>query len=374
MEGFKQQLKQELDQHVPFTNEIKQRLIQTKRPTPKRNWQVPAVFVAACCMIGILLFSLLPTNQTSVANIKEPPELPIIDVTNEKVINPEYALLIGKQWMLGFLPMVVDEKAPISYGDYVAYYTKEGVIVSTVFGLAKDQVNMEQGQVSVNGEVLKVRGLGEKIEESTIKNPLENPYYFFNWRMSSEKMLDSSLTAASDEFVVYDNQEEGHTMIKINEAQLIGKVVGIQNFNVTFKLTDEEQTIYETFKKDHNLDHLSDVDPLSIAKIYLMAEIEGDYDTYKALFTTVEDDSTNEIRSYNKKMKPIREAYFTNEISRLISAYVFAGLEKGKFTQTSGNTGEIKFSTVNGDGEETSFSMRKNDDGIWQPAFTRAIY
>ena len=41
--------------------------------------------------------------------------------------------------------------------------------------------------------------------------------------------------------VVYDS-DEGHTIMKISEGQLVGKVVGFQNFELTFELSEQERS------------------------------------------------------------------------------------------------------------------------------------
>ena len=370
MEGFKEQLKQELEQHAPFTNEMKQRLLQTKRPKSKINWPVLSVFIAACCLIGIMIFTLLPTsNQSSLAEIEEPALLPIIDVTNEKVIDPKYALLLGKQWMLHFLPMVIDEESSFSYGDYVAYYGRDGLVVSTVLGLEKDTVKMEQGKIVVNEEILRVRGLGDSIGQAFLENPFKNPYYFF--KGDEQKFIDQTVTTTKDELVVYDFNE-GHTISKIEESQLVGKVVAIQNFNLTFELSPEELEVYEAFKVDHNLERLKNISALAMTKMFLFSDIEKDYEIYETLFTTVENDETMSVKSYYERTKLVRQELFTEEVNRLIIANLFAGLENAQFNQESETKGFLTFTNI--EGMETSASMEKNEQGLWQPAFSRSVY
>ena len=94
MKEFKNQLKRELQQDAPYTNELKQRLLQTKRKPKKRNWQVLSVSVAMCCLIGmILLAQFSPSKSVQTAN-EGTPLLPIIDVVNElEVIEPQKAYL-----------------------------------------------------------------------------------------------------------------------------------------------------------------------------------------------------------------------------------------------------------------------------------------
>lgn len=64
-----------------------------------------------------------------------------------------------------FLPMIIDKEAPITYGDYIAFYGTDGLVVSTVVGLGNDHVAMKQGQILVEDTPLKVHGLNEQIKK-----------------------------------------------------------------------------------------------------------------------------------------------------------------------------------------------------------------
>lgn len=171
---------------------------------------------------------------------------------------------------------------------------------------------------------------------------------------------------------LYHN-ENGHTITTISEQQLAGKVIGVPKVEPTFELSIEEKALYDGFKASHNLELFRNIDPISIAKIYVVAEMQQDFAMYKALFTTVDNRETKEIRKYIEHAQLVREAYFTKEIERLHSAGAFAGLEAGTFTEQSEDTGIITFFSPM-TGSETTITMRKNDKGIWQPAFTRPIY
>ena len=160
MKAFKDRLKEELRQDAPFTTEIKQRISQPKQMKRRINWRVLSVSIAACFIIGLML-SIEFFQQNSLQTVSQQNELlPIVDdVSSLDVIEPEYAHLLGKQWMLHFLPMIIDKEATITYGDYIAFYGTDGLVVSTVLGLGKDHVTMKQGQILVNNTALKVHGL-----------------------------------------------------------------------------------------------------------------------------------------------------------------------------------------------------------------------
>lgn len=371
MKEFKDKLKEELQSEVPFTADVKKRLMQIPPKRQQTNWKVQTIAASACILLTFLIITQFPQLSKQAFSSEVEP-LSIITTDSSNVIDPEYAFLLGDQWMLRGLPMIVEENAQLNYGDYVAYYSTNGIVVSTVLGLSGDKVHMDQGQILVNDKILHVHGLGEKITNDNEDNPLQNPYFFHNISKVIDDFINKEVMTKKGEFVIYDNQS-GHTITTITDAQIIGKVIGVQNFKPTFSLSTDEKKLYDAFKESLDIELFRGVSPLSIAKIYIVAEMELDYEIYNALFTTVEDPSTKQIRKYNEKAQKVREAYFTKEIQQLISAYVFAGLENGTFREINDTLGEISYiSPING--SETSFNMRKNKKGIWQPAFSRALY
>ncbi|WP_052344311.1 S26 family signal peptidase [Bacillus ndiopicus] len=296
--------------------------------------------------------------------------LPILN-EGKHIVDVEYSDFLGDSWML-YSPLIIDENASITYGDYIVYYGKNGLAGSTVLGLPGDEVVIEQGRVLVNNEELQIHGLNKKIDKMTQDNPMTNPYFFHRKGEATDRFIDQKMLANENEWIIYNN-EGGHTILNITNAQIAGKVIGVQKFEPTFELNTEEKALYEAFKASHNLELLRNIAPLTIAKIYIVAEMEQEYSMYKALFTTIDDEETREVRDYIKKAQPVREAYFTKEIEQLGAAKVFAGLETGEFIQQSEDYGTITFfSSI--DGMETRVTMRKNDKGIWQPAFSRPIY
>ncbi|MGN7476811.1 hypothetical protein ACTHOQ_03055 [Solibacillus silvestris] len=373
MKEFKNQLKQELKHDAPFTDELKRRLLQTKRKPEKRNWQVLSVSAAICCLIGMLVFAQLsPQHNVQTAN-EGGTLLPIIeDVSGLEVIEPRKAYLLGEQWMLHSFPMVIDQDAPITYGDYVAYYTPEGIIVSTVLGLADDSVTMDEGQIRVNGTVLTVRGLGEKIGEEEKKDPFKNPYYFYEWGIKFTPFANETINTGKDELLVYNN-EDYQQLLKVKNAQLAGKVTAIQAPDeLALTLTPDEQAVYEAFKTDYDLERLRTVSPIAITKMFLFSEIEQDYETYEALFTNVENKHTLEVKRHYEKTKAVRQQLFTPELNRLMIAAGFNGVEQATFEQRSETEGWVVFTGENG--LPASAGMEKNEQGIWQPSFSRAVY
>jgi len=372
MKEFKAKLKEELRQDAPFTNDIKQRLLQPKPIKRKCNWQVVSVSIAACFIIGLMLFVEFSQKNNLQTASQQNELLPIVDdVSSLDVIEPKYAYLLGEQWMLHFLPMIIDKESTITYGDYIAFYGTDGLVVSTVLGLGNDHVTMNQGQILVDHTALKVHGLNEQIKKEDMNDPFNNSYLFHNLGTKPEPFIDKSISTKEKEFVVYDN-DEGHTIMKINEGQLVGKVIGFQNFELTFELTEQEQQVFDAFKTDYNVEKLKNMTPQAITKMFLLSDIEKDYETYEALFTTNINEETESVRRYYEKTKIVRQELFTEEINRLIIANLFAGIENAEFEQQTDTIGVIKFISI--EGSQTELGMEKNAQGIWQPSFSRGIY
>lgn len=153
-------------QDAPFTNDIKQRILQPKLIKRKLNWQVVSVSIAACFIIGFMLFVEFSQKNSLQTASQQNVLLPIVDdVSSLDIIEPKYAHLLGEQWMLHFLPMIIDKAAPITYGDFIAFYGTDGLVVSTVLGLGNDHVTMKQGQILVEETPLKVHGLNAQIKK-----------------------------------------------------------------------------------------------------------------------------------------------------------------------------------------------------------------
>ena len=372
MKVFKAKLKEELRQDAPFTNDIKERLLQPKTIKRKSNWQVVSVTIAACFIIGLIL-SVEFSQKNNLQTASQKNELlPIVDnVSSLDVIEPKYTHILGEQWMLHFLPMIIDKDTTITYGDYIAFYGTDGLVVSTVLGLGNDNVSMNQGQILVDNKALKVHGLNEQIKNEDINDPYNNSYLFHNRGTKPEPFIDKSISTTEKELVVYDN-DEGHTIMKINEGQLVGKVVGFQNFELTFELTEQEQQVFDAFKTDYNVERLKNMTPQAITKMFLLSDIEKDYETYEALFTTNINEETESVRRYYEKTKIVRQELFTEEINRLIIANLFAGFESAEFEQQTDTIGIVKYISI--EGSQTELGMEKNEQGIWQPAFSRGIY
>ena len=395
MNNFKEQLRRELRADVPFTEEMKQRILThdrlTKGMSKKYNWRVSIISLAFVVILGFVAMLSFISNETMASKTvttlpknaddliallkKNETVLPVIESNGREVIHPDTSFLIGKQWMLSGLPMVVEPDAEIQVGDYIAYYNTYDITVVPVYGVAGDQVQTSNGQVMVNGEFLALPGTVPPItfEDAEQQKILQ---YYFGYRSHFSRAQRETIDVGLDqlrehEYAVYMN-DEGQTVKMIKASQVIGKVVGIEKLEPSFTLTEDEQSLYKAFKEQYDLSLLKGVEPLTIVKMYLQAEMERDFETYYALFTNREGPVQAIIEQYKQTQK-IMEYYFTEDIHKLLNAYTFNGLKEGEFVQRSENGGEINFIPTNSNSLEFSVGMLKNEQGIWQPAFTIPI-
>ncbi|MFJ7667003.1 hypothetical protein ACIQXI_07835 [Lysinibacillus sp. NPDC097195] len=383
MNNLKQQLKQELRTDVPFTEDMKQRMLMPNRPikihNKKQHWQVPLIALTFILILGFVLklqftpqetisakaVATLPTDPYDLVKLMQKNEtvLPIIESKGKLVIDPSISFIMGKQYVLSHLPMVVDPDAKIEVGDYIAYSDKVDTIVSPVFGIEGDKVQTSNGQVTLNGEYLALPGAVAPVHFAQSEQQDIYKYYFNSrFHMDGAKMqtIDVNLAPLQEhEYAVYMNKKGG-TVEVVNDEAFIGKVIGVKKLEPTFTLTAKEQTLYNKFKENYDLSVLKGVKPLSIAKMYAISEAQGDYLTH---YSFLAEHTRLEIEQYIAKQK-IKNYYFTNEIQMLISAYNYNGIEKAKFEQLNETQGTIIIPIKD---FTSSINFVKNEQGVWHP-------
>ncbi|MGD6803662.1 DL-endopeptidase inhibitor IseA family protein [Rossellomorea aquimaris] len=126
----------------------------------------------------------------------------------------------------------------------------------------------------------------------------------------------------------------------------------------SFSLTESEQAIYDYFSADFNEEHLRNLDPVSIAKLYVQAGLENNHEAEYALFTDRE-----EYVRWTKEEH--LEISLKEEVSQKELLDIFNGIQNGKFIEKNENHGYIEF---NNNGLK-GFQMVKDKDGIWNVGF-----
>jgi hypothetical protein len=142
----------------------------------------------------------------------------------------------------------------------------------------------------------------------------------------------------------------------VEEEQRSGEIVIDQS---PFKLSEKESAAYNWFKLDHDRVNLRGLTPLSIAKLYVQAGIDGDAETEYALYTSRPD--------YVRWTKEEHLMYAANsKVSKEEILAAFQGLQHGEFIETSDFEGYIKYENPNG---MQGFHLIKDEDGIWKVGF-----
>ncbi|MBY6038036.1 RNA polymerase subunit sigma [Fictibacillus nanhaiensis] len=127
-------------------------------------------------------------------------------------------------------------------------------------------------------------------------------------------------------------------------------------------LTTEEKAILEKLKEDLNENHLRNLSPISIAKIYVEANLQRRNDVVYALYT----DQKDLIRWTKDEDENIPDSD-RGSTEQIIKQ--FNNLENGKFIQTNNNEGYIEFLVSPDADAKSGFKMVKDEDGIWNVAF-----
>ena len=126
------------------------------------------------------------------------------------------------------------------------------------------------------------------------------------------------------------------------------------------QLTSEEQNAYAAMKQSHDSAALAKLEPKSVARLYLVAGMEKDYELEYAFYTERED---SKVWGLEEHLTFPESDRMTVENAKIL----FARLSEGRFIETEKGRGYIEFEGE--DGFIGGFQMIRNDDGIWQVAF-----
>ena len=155
---------------------------------------------------------------------------------------------------------------------------------------------------------------------------------------------------------------DDNTLVSMGGNQPIDMQPLEENGNKLFELTELEEQVYNNFKINFDLKELVNLEPISIAKLYVYAGYYQDYGLEYALYT----DREGHIQWSDEEDKNIPISHRGNQ-DQIIET--FNNIDKGTFIQTSEYEGYIEFTPTDNDDIKSGFSMIKNDNGIWQVAF-----
>ncbi|WP_059171969.1 hypothetical protein [Bacillus sp. FJAT-27445] len=132
---------------------------------------------------------------------------------------------------------------------------------------------------------------------------------------------------------------------------------------VDYPLAENEFKVYNDFSKDLNEAHLKKLNPISIAKLYVKAQLEGRHDVSYALYTNRKD-----FILWTKEEDAEISQDHRGTIEQILELY--KNIENGKFIQTSDYEGYIEYFPDPNSDVKSGFKMIRNENGIWQVSFT----
>jgi hypothetical protein len=157
-------------------------------------------------------------------------------------------------------------------------------------------------------------------------------------------------------FELHGVTREGQLIYSIDTLYANGNSPVLEEVNpegANFELTAEELDVYQQLKMGFNQQLLLDLPPISIAKLFVQATSDEEWELQYELYTDREDIIRIEKEEY------FREMVFPDK-------NVLFGIQDGTF-HDRGESGYISFTNLYG--QELGFSMVKEVDGSWAVSF-----
>ena len=155
---------------------------------------------------------------------------------------------------------------------------------------------------------------------------------------------------------------------KLNEVPDNIVVMDIGPNKSTFMLSSEEQMVFDLFKVSKDDTLLIDLEPISIAKLYIEALLNKDYETEYALYYT-------EDLGEGGMGWTLEEYLKIPEKDRGTEDFIYKSLTplaNGEFIQTEEDFGYIKYERVEEGSSEAinmGFQMKRGENNIWKVCF-----
>ncbi|MFD1356333.1 hypothetical protein ACFQ4X_00375 [Fictibacillus halophilus] len=162
------------------------------------------------------------------------------------------------------------------------------------------------------------------------------------------------------------NFAEGDSVIMMSKGingRWVERIYPDSNLDVIrFTLTPEEEVIYQKFLQDLDEKHLKDIDPITIAKLYVQAKLDKRYDAAYALYTDRE--------GYIQWTKDDDERIPESDRGTIMQTLTtFNNIDLGNFIPDGEHDGYIEYEASKSADAKSGFKMIKDEDGIWNVAF-----
>lgn len=129
-----------------------------------------------------------------------------------------------------------------------------------------------------------------------------------------------------------------------------------------FELTPEEMAAYEKFTADFDTAHLKELEPISVAKLYVWAGYNQNYEAEYELLTDREE-SVMWDKEYHMAIPAEHRGKPEEEIK------FFRNIDSGEFRSIEEFRGVIIFRHADGPEGTAGMQMVQNEDGVWQVGF-----
>ncbi|SFA70949.1 MULTISPECIES: hypothetical protein [unclassified Bacillus (in: firmicutes)] len=357
MNGFLNPLKNrpDLEPDQEFTMNLKRRLmlneknISSEKVRGRKNWGVIFSLCTAIVLFAILSASFLTKQTTNPEQASEhSPDVEIpkesFPIFNELISEtPAYKQLYEKIVLI--TGMREESKVVISYLEAM----KRKDLMELKKYVDESVVNEKSQSLftfyeSMNEKTIILRGIVPNMEENrfeiliSFEDTKENPY-----------LIQHSI------FLNTEDEQK----VKIEDGLLKSDDKKVETVKNEFELTNAERENYEWFKKDYDESNLKDLSPISVAKLYVQAKLDGDRETEYELYTSRSDHilwTKEEHLSFPATDSGTKEQILAD----------FSGIEEGKFIQTSDIEGYVSFTNANG---EMGCRMVKDENGVWKVGF-----
>ncbi|MEH7225184.1 hypothetical protein V7112_15350 [Bacillus sp. JJ1566] len=335
----------DLEPNPVFAKELKEKLTENHK-IKRRNYSVLKMWLPLT--MAIMLFSIITVSY--VTSNQEQGQKPVEIEEASNVVNPDFDMLLAENpayqpfynSVLKATGTKETSKLVVNFFEALHVEDKE-FLKKNVFFVANPEKEVEVLLDFYKG--IDVSSLdAHSFKESQAEPSME---IVFSYIQNDEDKLHH----------IYVNYlEEGKAEIYSPRDEFVPDVEN------DLELNEQERAAYEAFKVDHDPEALRNLGPISVAKIYIQANADGDQETSYALYTTREEQvmwSMEKDKEYWEQ-----ENQETRDPENYKKSYY--GLGSGTFQQMNENEGYISFRTKNGD---MGFQMVKDENGIWKVSF-----
>lgn len=379
MSDFRERLKQDLKIEAPFTQEIAKR-IEFYKPNRKQQVAKPAFVLGIVAIVAaIFIFLMQASNNPSyLMNASEVPtsvpqlieqmkknevNLPLLLKVEEdqQLITDADIMMNGELIYFSSHNVIVEDVNHYKRGDYVLIEHSGQKYVRQLVGFGGETYGIDGGNVFINGKRLVLPGLVYAPNDRTV--PYNEYARYFNLKPIRIDYREMDITISEDEYLVQSITMPQHPVEKLQKEQIIGKVVALEKVEPTFLLTGEDKKLFESFKKDKDVQKLVGVDPSIIIRMFHTTLMEQDAETLYALVPSY-------VKLHNLTVEQANDWFFGEDENidneRKISNYatMYNGLENARVEYYSGKA-TIYFKNNKGI-EGSTFQLYKNAQGFWE--------